>query len=444
MIFTVQASRQDLFDARRKTRLRPQKETCLAAILIMIKRCLLFMIDMQKNVPASFVKKERKMSSINNIVVYLGADPGKDPKWTDGIRELGKWIGESGHNLVYGGSKAGLMGELAEAALQAGAYVTGVEPQMFIDIAVQHEGIQELIVTENMSQRKAKMIELGDAFIAFPGGTGTLEEISELISARVLGLVKCPVIIYNLDGYYDSLKALLENMMDKGFSDKERQSGITFAESLEEIRKIIGEGVNLNKVKNLLFDVGGVMLSYRWKEMLMDYGLNEADALRVGNEIFNEANHYWEEFDRGYMTEDELSAKYAAEFPEDAKVIDWFIHHGEYMPVPRPGVWDKVHELKGKYPMYVLSNYTRQLFQKHTQYTDFMKDMDGQVVSYEVHQIKPEPAIYQSICDKYDLKAEQCLFFDDRLANVQAARDFGMQAVHVQTEQELMHYLKKL
>lgn len=90
--------------------------------------------------------------------------------------------GKSGNDLVYGGSKVGLMGILAESALDAGAQVTGVEPQFFIDQAVQLDTITRLIVTDTMAERKAKMIELGDAFIAFPGGTGTLEEISEIMS----------------------------------------------------------------------------------------------------------------------------------------------------------------------------------------------------------------------------------------------------------------------
>ena len=116
-----------------------------------------------------------------NITVYLGANEGNDPSIAEAARELGAWIGESGNNLVYGGSKVGLMGILAESALDAGAQVTGVEPQFFIDQAVQLDTITRLIVTDTMAERKAKMIELGDAFIAFPGGSGTLEEVSEVM-----------------------------------------------------------------------------------------------------------------------------------------------------------------------------------------------------------------------------------------------------------------------
>lgn len=174
-----------------------------------------------------------------NITVYLGANEGNDPSIAEAARELGAWIGESGNNLVYGGSKVGLMGILAESALDAGAQVTGVEPQFFIDQAVQLDTITRLIVTDTMADRKAKMIELGDAFIAFPGGTGTLEEISEIMSKVSLKQLAAPCILYNLNGYYDHLKALLAHMIDMGLSTPERQEGIYFAETLDDIRAIL-------------------------------------------------------------------------------------------------------------------------------------------------------------------------------------------------------------
>ena len=130
------------------------------------------------------------------------------------------WIGESGNRLVYGGSKSGLMGEIAESVLQAGGEVTGVEPQFFIDMEYQYDAITELIVTKDMTERKTKMIELGDVFIAFPGGTGTLEEIAEVMSKVSLKHLEAPCILYNLNGYYDSLKALLSHMTELGVFTK--------------------------------------------------------------------------------------------------------------------------------------------------------------------------------------------------------------------------------
>ena len=176
-----------------------------------------------------------------NITVYLGACEGNDPELKSKIRELGRWIGQNGHSLVYGGSKCGLMGELAESVLKAGGEVTGVEPQFFVVDGFVYEEITRLIITPDMSVRKAKMIELGDAFIAFPGGTGTLEEISEVMSKVALGHLDAPCILYNLNGYYDSLKSLLEHMIEMGLSSEEKQRGIYFANDLDEIVNIIGK-----------------------------------------------------------------------------------------------------------------------------------------------------------------------------------------------------------
>ena len=174
-----------------------------------------------------------------NITVYLGANDGNDPLYLEEACRLGRWIGSSGHTLVYGGSACGLMGALARSALEAGGKVIGVEPQFFIDRAVQLNGLTELIITPDMAQRKAKMIELGDAFIAFPGGTGTLEEIAEVMSQVSLKQLKAPCILYNLNGYYDHLKALLEHMIEKGLSSPDRQQGIHFAAGLAEIQEIL-------------------------------------------------------------------------------------------------------------------------------------------------------------------------------------------------------------
>ena len=123
--------------------------------------------------------------------------------------------------------------------MKAGGEVTGVEPNFFIENEFQHDGLTKLIVTKDMTERKNKMIELSEAFIAFPGGTGTLEEIAEVMSKVSLKHLDAPCILYNLNGYYDHLKALLALMIEKGLSSEERQEGIFFAENLEEIRQIL-------------------------------------------------------------------------------------------------------------------------------------------------------------------------------------------------------------
>ena len=174
-----------------------------------------------------------------NITVYLGAKEGNDPALKTAVQELGRWIGQSGNALVYGGSRSGLMGLLADSVLAAGGQVTGVEPRFFVEQELQHNGLTELIVTENMAQRKAKMIELGDAFIAFPGGTGTLEEITEVISKLSLGQLDAPCILYDLNGYYQPLHQLLQQMIAMGLSTPARQQNIAFAADLAQIRAIL-------------------------------------------------------------------------------------------------------------------------------------------------------------------------------------------------------------
>ena len=158
-----------------------------------------------------------------NITVYLGANKGIDDTFSIAVRELGKWIGANGHTLIYGGSKTGLMGELAESVLMEGGRVTGVEPQFFVEAEVQYDEITELIVTKDMTERKTKMIELGDAFM----------------SKLSLNQLSAPCIFYNLNGYYDSIKEFLSHMIAMGLSTDERQKDIYFASDLTEVVSIL-------------------------------------------------------------------------------------------------------------------------------------------------------------------------------------------------------------
>ena len=176
-----------------------------------------------------------------NITVYLGSNHGKDPMLTTAVRELGTWIGQSGNALVYGGSKSGLMGELAESVLMASGKVTGIEPQFFIDMGLEYPAITELIVTKDMAERKAKLVALGDAFITFPGGTGTLEEISEVMSKLCLGHLDAPCLIYNLNGFYDHLKAQLDHMIEMGLLDAKKMKNVRFVANLDEIKEILAK-----------------------------------------------------------------------------------------------------------------------------------------------------------------------------------------------------------
>jgi putative hydrolase of the HAD superfamily len=190
--------------------------------------------------------------------------------------------------------------------------------------------------------------------------------------------------------------------------------------------------VELSKVKTVVFDVGDVLLDYRWKDMLMDYGLSEEDALRVGKELFDNPEKLWHVFDLGINSDQEIIDSFCKKYPNDKKAISWFIRHGEFMHVARPDVWERVHLLKEQgYGIYLLSNYPESLFKKHTRYADFLYDIDGMMVSYMIKKAKPDQAIYKALCDKYYLKKDECLFFDDRIENVEGAIDFGMQSVQV-------------
>lgn len=176
-----------------------------------------------------------------NITVYLGASIGKNKIYKEKCKELGEWIAKNGNVLVYGGSKTGLMGVLAEAAIKSKGEVIGVEPRFFIEDEVQYNDLTKLIITEDMAERKVKMIELGEAFIAFPGGSGTLEEISEVISKCSLKHLHAPCIFYNINGYYDNLKEFFAKTIDEGFSSKERLKDVYFLETLEDISSVIAK-----------------------------------------------------------------------------------------------------------------------------------------------------------------------------------------------------------
>lgn len=152
-----------------------------------------------------------------NITVYCGSNPGADDIFATAADRLGTWIGQSGNTLVYGGSSVGLMGILSKAVLEHGGSVIGVEPNFFIEAGVAQHELTELIVVDTMAERKAKMVELGEVFIALPGGVGTLEEISEIMVRVRLNITPAPCFFLNLDGFYDPIKALLQEMVDKGF-----------------------------------------------------------------------------------------------------------------------------------------------------------------------------------------------------------------------------------
>ena len=169
-----------------------------------------------------------------NITVYCGSSMGSDPAFENAARELGEWIAREGHSLVYGGSAIGLMGIVAGAALEGGAYVTGVEPRFFLDSPIAQHDLPELIPVDTMAERKAIMIELGDAFIALPGGLGTLEEMSEIMSRIRLRLTTAPCIFLNVNGFYDELQAFLEKLAQTAFVEDYEYGEIHFCPTIAD------------------------------------------------------------------------------------------------------------------------------------------------------------------------------------------------------------------
>ena len=139
------------------------------------------------------------------ICVYAGSNPGRDPAYAETAAELARELTRRGIGVVYGGGKVGLMGVLADAAMEAGGEVIGVMPQDLIDREIGHNGITDLRVVGSMHERKALMAELSDGFVALPGGAGTLEELIEIYTWSQLGLHRGAMGVLNVSGYYDAL-----------------------------------------------------------------------------------------------------------------------------------------------------------------------------------------------------------------------------------------------
>jgi uncharacterized protein (TIGR00730 family) len=154
---------------------------------------------------------------IARICVFCGSSPGSNPAYGELAARLGRLLVAEGLGLVYGGASVGLMGRLADAALAAGGEVIGVIPQALVDMEVAHSGLTELRVVATMHERKAVMADLGDAFVALPGGIGTLDELFEVLTWAQLGLHTKPTGLLDLGGYFQPLLAFLDGAVDARF-----------------------------------------------------------------------------------------------------------------------------------------------------------------------------------------------------------------------------------
>lgn len=175
------------------------------------------------------------ISGIRNVCVYCGSGSGRNPAFAEGARILGRQLAESGIGLVYGGGSLGLMGEVAKSVLRHKGYVTGIIPSFLSEKEQMLRDVNELIVTEDMHQRKQLMFERSDAFVALPGGIGTLEELVEQLTWAQLGRHTKPIVIANIAGYWDSLCALLDQMRDETFIRPGLYAPYSTVENAEDI-----------------------------------------------------------------------------------------------------------------------------------------------------------------------------------------------------------------
>ncbi|WP_025142594.1 TIGR00730 family Rossman fold protein [Pedobacter jeongneungensis] len=185
------------------------------------------------------------MNKLNSVCVYCGSNFNGDVQLRNAIKQLAETLVKQQIKLVYGGGSVGVMGVLANDVLELGGLVTGIIPQFLMDKEVGHKGVTEMIVTENMHQRKQKMADLSDGFVILPGGFGTLEEFFEVLTWLQLGLHNKPIGVLNVNGFYDPLFAQMEMMVQSRFL-KPANRDLVFNEADAEI--LIGKMDNFSAI----------------------------------------------------------------------------------------------------------------------------------------------------------------------------------------------------
>ena len=171
----------------------------------------------------------------NSIAVFCGSAFGTDSIFLETAQNVGKTIAQQGKTLVYGGGRSGLMGVIADSALQEGGKVVGVIPEILVNKELAHPDLTELYVVKDMQERKLKMSALSDGFIALPGGAGTFEEIFEQWTWAQLGIHLKPCAFLNVDGFYDDLIKFLEKSVEKGFTHSRFMQGLIHTSSIEDV-----------------------------------------------------------------------------------------------------------------------------------------------------------------------------------------------------------------
>ena len=182
-----------------------------------------------------------QLKSMKRLAVYCGSSMGNDPAFREAAQAIGERMAERGIGLVYGGGRLGLMGVVADAVLANGGEAHGVIPQALIDLEVAHRGLTELHVVTGMHERKAKMTELTDAFVALPGGIGTYDELFEAWTWNALGYHSKPFCLLNVAGFWDGLDSFLDHVTASGFLSNARREQLLVAETCDEALKLLDE-----------------------------------------------------------------------------------------------------------------------------------------------------------------------------------------------------------
>lgn len=169
------------------------------------------------------------------ICVFAGSSPGTHPAYLETASALGATLAARGIGVVYGGARVGLMGALADAALAAGGHVTGVIPSALVAREIAHRGLSDLRIVASMHERKAVMAELSDAFIALPGGLGTLEELFEVLTWAQLGLHRKPAGLLNVHGYFDGLLSFLDHAVGERFLKAQQRAMLVVGAGVEDL-----------------------------------------------------------------------------------------------------------------------------------------------------------------------------------------------------------------
>jgi uncharacterized protein (TIGR00730 family) len=182
---------------------------------------------------------------IRSICVFCGSAPGARPSYSAAAEELGTALAHRGITLVYGGGRLGLMGIVADAALKAGGRVTGVIPRMLIDREAAHTGLTQQHVVTTMHERKTLMAELSDGFVGLPGGMGTFDELVEIVTWAQLGLHAKPVVLANIENYFDKMYAMLDFAVAEKFVTAESRARWRNGQSVAQVMQILaGEGIS--------------------------------------------------------------------------------------------------------------------------------------------------------------------------------------------------------